>query len=176
MLDRRRLEEAHFKYAALRIASWYHQRSLLRPKFNDILEQFLPHYQKAFHKKYSGEHTNTHTHTMHIYTTPIGHRCHSEGCGTVLVLDGNQKNNQPVCATEEGGYVEYASLPGKVRTGCLNSPEQQSIFCSLHKPRQMKLQNNEHSKCEKSTQGVVESVLKKKETRNGTYYEVCTGS
>jgi hypothetical protein len=105
-----------------------------------------------------------------------GHRCDSEGCGTVLVLDGNQKNNRPVCAAEEGGYVEYADLPGKVKTGCMNSPQQQSIFCSLHKPRQMKLQNSVCSNTRESAHGIVESILQKKETRNGIYYEVVPAS
>ena len=68
--------------------------------------------------------------------------------------------------------MEYMNLPGKVKTGCMNSPEQQSIFCSLHKPRQMKLHNSMCSTTKESIHGVVESILKKKETRNGTYYEV----
>ena len=132
MLDRRRLEEAHFKYAALRIASWYHQRSLLRPKFNDILEQFLPHYQKAFDKKYSGEHTNTHkhTHTMHIYTTPIGHRCHSEGCGTVLVLDGNQKNECTKVQNPRRPRVRE-SLNACANAGKARAIETQGWLCTL---------------------------------------------
>ena len=95
----------------------------------------------------------------------VGHRCKTKGCGTVLVLDGNQKNNRPVCAADEAGYVEYAGLPGKVKTGCMNTPEQQSLFCPLHKPRHMKT-------TEGCRHGVIVSILKKKETRNSTFYEV----
>ena len=100
----------------------------------------------------------------------VGHRCNSEGCGQVLVLDGNQKNNRPVCAAEEAGYIEYASLPGKVKTGCMNSPEQQSKFCSVHKPRHMQSHDSVYKG--DSDGRVAESILRKKETRNGTYYEV----
>ena len=88
------------------------------------------------------------------------------------MLDGNQKNNRPVCAAEEAGFVEYSGLPGKVKTGCLNTPEQQSAFCSHHKPRQMKVHSADpHSQMERAHR-VVEMILKKKQTRLGTYYEV----
>ena len=84
------------------------------------------------------------------------------------MLDGNQKNNRPVCAASEAGYVEYAGLPGRVKTGCMNTPEQQSLFCTLHKPRHMKM-TDEVQQCR---YGVVETILRKKETRNTIFYEV----
>ena len=111
--------------------------------------------------------------SMYVCCIFTAHRCKTKGCGTVLVLDGNQKNNRPVCAAEEAGYVEYAGLPGKVKTGCLNTPEQQSTFCQLHKPRQMKQEQTESQRQDTPLHGVVETILKKKQTRSGTYYEVC---
>lgn len=97
-----------------------------------------------------------------------GHRCENKGCGTVLVLDGNQKNNRPVCAAEEAGFVEYAGLPGKVKTGCMATPDQSSLFCSLHKPRQLKVSPTPFE----GQRGVIEMILRKKETRNAIHYEV----
>ncbi len=97
-----------------------------------------------------------------------GHRCKTPGCGNVLVLDGNQKNNRQVCAAEEAGFVECMNLPGKVKTGCMETLEQKSLFCSLHKPREVKVEANNSTK-----HMVVESILRKKETRNATFYEVC---
>lgn len=82
-------------------------------------------------------------------------------------MDGNQKNNRQVCAAEEAGFVEYANLPGKVKTGCMETPEQKSQFCSLHKPREMKGETDSSAK-----HMVIESILSKKETRNATFYEV----
>lgn len=108
----------------------------------------------------------THTYIMY-YSIDTAHRCHTSGCGTVLVLDGNQKNNRPVCAAGDAGYVEFEGLNGKVKTGCMNTPEQQSLFCTIHNPRQML--------ADTATQGnlrVVEMILKKKTTRNTTFYEV----
>ena len=104
---------------------------------------------------------------IHNNTFDTGHRCQTSGCGAVLVLDGNQKNNRPVCAAGDAGYVEYEGLNGKVKTGCMNTPEQQSLFCTIHKPRQMN--------ADTASQGnhrVVEMILKKKTTRNTTFYEV----
>ena len=94
----------------------------------------------------------------------VGHRCEKKGCGTVLVLDGNQKNNRPVCAAGEAGFVEYAGLPGKVKTGCMATPEQSSLFCSLHKPRQLKVSPTNSE----GQHGVIEMILRKK--RNKKYH------
>lgn len=89
------------------------------------------------------------------------------------MLDGNQKNNRPVCSAEEAGFVEYAGLPGKVKTGCMDTPEQKSLFCSLHKPRQMKVQSVDPHSQPEGRHGVVEMILNKKQTRTTTFYEVC---
>ena len=64
-----------------------------------------------------------------------GHFCTTKGCGHVLVVDGNVKNHRSVCAATDTGYIEYAGLPGHIKSGCTNTPEQTSRFCSLHKPR-----------------------------------------
>lgn len=57
-LDRRRLEAAHFKYAMLKVASWYPKdidpEITFSPDLKDTLLEFTPVFQHAFHKKYSG--------------------------------------------------------------------------------------------------------------------------
>ena len=91
-----------------------------------------------------------------------------------LVLDGNQKNYHTVCAAEEAGYVEYHRLPGKVKTGCMNTPLQASTFCSLYKPQEMKVES-ESSICDQvrgAHHQVIESILQQKQTRNGSYDQV----
>lgn len=45
------------------------------------------------------------------------------------------KNHRAVCAATEAGYIEYAGLPGNVKSGCTNTPDQTNRFCTLHKPR-----------------------------------------
>ncbi len=95
------------------------------------------------------------------------HQCNVKGCGSVLVLDGNQKNNRPVCAAEGAGYTEYKGLPGSIKTGCLQTPEQQSKYCKFHKPRVM-----DNTTIIGSTSNIVEMLLRKKTTRNSTFYEV----
>ena len=94
-----------------------------------------------------------------------GHRCSVSGCGKVLVIDGNMKNHRSVCAASEAGYIQYDGLPGRVKTGCTNTPEQKSRFCHLHKPRALTSPSN-------NTNTVIESVLEKKVTRSITYYKV----
>lgn len=57
-LDRRRLEAAHFKYAVLTVASWYHDdipTIAFSPDLHSTLLEFTPSFQRAFHKKYSGK-------------------------------------------------------------------------------------------------------------------------
>ena len=88
------------------------------------------------------------------------------------MLDGNQKNSRPVCAAKEGGYMEYLDLPGSVKTECLETPEQQSKFCALHKPRFIETDSADVSAQHK----LAETLRRKKETRNSTFYEVPTCS
>lgn len=79
------------------------------------------------------------------------------------------KNCRDICAAEDAGFVEYAGLPGRVKTGCMESPEQRSKFCLHHKPRQRSDTGNQ------SCQGkIVEMILSKKSTRTSTVYEVIT--
>ena len=90
----------------------------------------------------------------------------------MLVLDGNQKNNCPVCAAEGAGFICYDGLPGKVKTGCMNTPEQQSVFCSLHKPRRVDIQPGDPESQATPRGKVIEMILSKKQTRSGAYYQV----
>jgi hypothetical protein len=99
----------------------------------------------------------------------IGHRCNIKGCGTILVLDGNQKNNHIVCAAEEAGYVEYHG-----QEGCMNTPLQASTFCALHKPREMKIESK-NSICAQNRgiqHRVIKSILQEKQTRSGKHDQV----
>ena len=96
------------------------------------------------------------------------HRCHKPGCGSVLVVDGNMKNHRAVCAATEAGYIEYAGLPGSVKSGCINTPDQISRFCSLHKPRVLKPKGSHSNDSNK----VIELILEKKSTRSQNFYKV----
>ena len=93
-----------------------------------------------------------------------GHRCNKPGCGNVIIIDGNMKNHRAVCAANEAGYVQYENLPGIVKTGCMNTPDIRSQYCSIHKPRAA-ISNV-------STHNVVEMILEKRVTRNKTCYKV----
>ena len=97
-----------------------------------------------------------------------GHRCNKPGCGSVLVVDGNMKNHRAVCAATEAGYIEYAGLPKSVKSGCTNTPDQISRFCSLHKPRAL-MPKHCHSN---DTNKVIELILEKKSTRSQNFYKV----
>ena len=52
----------------------------------------------------------------------------------MLVLDGNMKNNREVCYAIDAGYTEFSNLPGRIRTGCPNTPAYKSRYCSVHAP------------------------------------------
>ena len=106
-------------------------------------------------------------HALNLQIIPA-HHCGKVGCGSVLVLDGNMKNRRDVCAADHAGFVEYDGLPGNVKTGCMNTPEQQSKFCPNHKIRQAKSGSSFSYNCGK----VVEAILRKKTTRTNVFYEV----
>lgn len=64
-----------------------------------------------------------------------GHRCSLPGCGHTLVIDGNMKIHRNVCAAKDAGFTRFDGLPGSVKTGCMNTPEQKGVFCEVHKVR-----------------------------------------
>ena len=116
-----------------------------------------------------------------LFLLPIeGHRCSKAGCGTTLVLDGNMKNHRDVCAAKEAGYAEFDGLPGKVKTGCPNTPQLLSRYCPTHSPTVF-VPHNFQAGEDVSTaprQAVVMQeeqiayVVNKKETRQTTFYQV----
>ena len=75
-----------------------------------------------------------HSHNISTSLLCIGHRCQFPGRQVALVMDGNMKNRRDVCMAWEAGYIEYEGLEGKIKTGCINTPEQKSQYCTLHKP------------------------------------------
>lgn len=108
-----------------------------------------------------------------VCVSKIEHRCEKPGCGAALVIDGNMRN---------AGYAVYDGLPGRVRTGCPNSPDYLSPYCGLHKPsvalRQC-VSVQEDSMEEECSQTVKEGnhdllgiIISKRITRKNTLYQV----
>ena len=110
------------------------------------------------------DNTNYHSCLLFLLRSPLHHQ-------RLWNCSSNQKNNRPVCAADEAGYVQYEGLPGKVKTGCMNTPLQTSTFCAHHYPRVMEAQCSDEPK-QKIQYRVVESILQEKQTRNGCYYQV----
>lgn len=119
-----------------------------------------------------------------VFVCTIEHRCEKPGCGIALVIDGNMKNHRNICLATNAGYAVYDGLPGRVRTGCPNSPDYLSPYCGLHKPsvalRQC-ISVQEDSMEEESSRNVKESnrdllgiIINKRITRNNTLYQVST--
>lgn len=100
----------------------------------------------------------------------LGHKCSYPGCKNVLVIDGNMKNRRDVCAATEAGFIEYDGLPGIIKTGCQLSPGYQSRYCHNHAPRVSRQAVEGKVQQEES---VVKLITAKKQTRGGTYYQVC---
>ena len=44
------------------------------------------------------------------------------------------KNHRDVCFATNAGYIEYQGLPGRVMSGCPNTPCLKSRYCRLHTP------------------------------------------
>ena len=68
----------------------------------------------------------------------IGHQCKYLGY-KVLLLNGNMKNRRDVCMACDTGDTTYESLPGTVKTGCMNSPELGACHCLLTHLLEMKI-------------------------------------
>ena len=80
------------------------------------------------------------------------------------MIDGNMKIHRNVCAAKDAGFTEYDGLPGKVKTGCMNTPQQQGVFCVIHSPRGINVASDSPAVCQ--------MITAHKTTRAGTLYEV----
>ena len=113
---------------------------------------------------------------VHVF---VGHRCHTKGCGYTIVMDGNMKNHRDVCFAASAGWVEYKGLPGRVRSGCPNTPEFMSHYCALHRPVAIPRKDATDTSVPGTTSTVMTEdqvglIIGKRETRNCALYEVCT--
>ena len=121
-----------------------------------------------------------HKHYQSKYHT-VGHRCSRPGCGEVLVLDGNMKNNREVCYAVEAGYAEFSGLPGRIQTGCPNTPAIKSRYCPVHAPITATPQDIQFSEDGNPVVTHVSTsteerhaaiVVSKRITRTSTFYQV----
>ena len=88
-----------------------------------------------------------------------------------MILDGNMKNNQEVCLAVDAGYAEFSGLPGRVQTGCPNSPGLMSRYCPLNAPVAAIPHETPN---EERPAGI---IVDKRVTRNSTLSQVtCTAS
>ena len=74
-----------------------------------------------------------------------------------------------MCAATKAGFVQYEGLPGAITTGCQLYPAFQSKFCIHHTPRVAHMSSSDGKS---SKDNIIGLITNKKETRNGTYYEV----
>ena len=92
------------------------------------------------------------------------------------------KNNREVCSAKLAGYSEFSGLPGRLQTGCPNTPMPKSRYCSLHAPAATVLHKCQLSDdgnpemTDKESEGKEERqaaiILKKRTTRKSTFYQV----
>ena len=106
------------------------------------------------------------------------HKCAKPGCAEAIILDGNMKNHRAVCSATHAGYIEYKGLPGRVRSGCQNSPAFDSSFCVVHKPvlavpQRIHIEGEDNivdvTKTEEEPVGI---IMNKRTTRSSTLYQV----
>ena len=114
---------------------------------------------------------------LSVYLSNTGHQCDVAGCGQTIVIDGNMKNYRDVCFAVNAGYVEYKGLPGRVRTGCQNTPQYMSRYCGVHNPvvaipQNIQLDDNPKPSTSATREDQVGLIVNKRVTRRSTLYEV----
>lgn len=88
------------------------------------------------------------------------------------------KNYRDICFAVNAGYVEYKGLPGRVRTGCQNTPQYMSRYCGLHNPviaisQNVQLDEDTANPSKTATgEDQVGLIINKRVTRRSTLYEV----
>ena len=103
------------------------------------------------------------------------------------MLDGNMKNRRDVCYAKDAGFIQFHGLTGSIKTGCPETPDFKSRYCSLHKSQVCDLQRYEeeddeldvpsgpmlrsHQQKQSAGNPIAEMILAKK-TRKQTYYQI----
>lgn len=95
----------------------------------------------------------------------------------MLIIDGNIKNHRDVCFASHAGYTEYSGLPGKVCTGCPNTPDYSSRYCKTHKPTVAIPQVSEQGTDDRPQKSLVQEdqvglIISKRVTRKSVLYQV----
>ena len=82
------------------------------------------------HQQKCTENIMCHAHSLCLQnTTALLQRfCPSNG-------QEHEEPHRGVCKATEAGFVTFEGLPGQVKTGCQKTPDLQSRYCHLHKPR-----------------------------------------
>ena len=147
-MDRRRLECAHIRFAILKVARWYPdcftiENIMFSYNFTRVCTIVSENISSKIFR-YNTQCIQSQIFGFCVFR--IGHWCLKNGCGTVLIIDGNMKNHRAVCAASEAGHIQYAGLDGSVKTGCTNTPNQKNRFCSTHIPRTLLSSSAKHHK------------------------------
>lgn len=113
----RRMEDAFFQYALLRVSQWYPEdiepiTVRLHSTTSETLEKITSVYHGAFMTKYAGTQIMHPTYTYvlcgvisHVINAIlIAHSCDKPG---VRKADGNMKNHRDVCMATNAGYVKF---------------------------------------------------------------------
>ena len=88
------------------------------------------------------------------------------------------KNHRDVCFATCAGYTEFDGLPGKIMSGCPNTPDFKSCFCSLHKataviPQEVDSQQLVMDKiADSNVESPAAMILGKRSTRHSNFYQV----
>ena len=88
------------------------------------------------------------------------------------------KNNREVCYAVDAGYAEFIGLPGKIKTGCPNTPAFKSRYCSLHIPYVAHPQSHGSDTQAQTTSSSITApklagiITNKRVTRKSVLYEV----
>ena len=74
------------------------------------------------------------------------------------------KNHRDVCFATNAGYIEYKGLPGRVTSGCPNTPCLKSRCCKVHTPTVATPQSTQ-SQQQSNTKDQVGLIIGKRVTR-----------
>jgi len=122
-LDRRRLENAHLRFAIISTQKDFPEvfsEAYIKSDVQDTLKEINQNFSLTFRRTYSGINIVVHPDYYHGWNT--AHRCSYPGCGSVLVLDGNMKNHRDICSAKPQGHIEFECLPGVITTGWTSTP------------------------------------------------------
>ena len=118
-LCEKRVRDGWFTYNTLELRQRYNIEGPMSADVDKAMAENMYEIQDKFRQRWSS------------------HRCEIPGCGSVIIIDGGQKAQRPICAAVSAGVKLFHNSNIQLVTGCTRNPGTRSKYCKDHREHEV---------------------------------------